>query len=86
MSSFQDTDGDGVPNVPTLYADSLGRKVVEDSYALKNLLKQPNKYAFILAALFLLVVVLVLLLLLQVVKLVRKLLGRSRGSVRSKTS
>ena len=59
MQSFKDTDGDGVPNVPQVYATQEGRKVVEDSTDIKDLIKNPNKFTFIILGV--LVVVLVLL-------------------------
>ena len=69
MQSFADTDGDGVPNVPQTYATKEGRKVVEDSTEIGDLIKNPNKFTFIILAV--LVVVLVLLVLL--VKWFRKI-------------
>lgn len=77
MASFQDTDTDGIPNVPSLYAGSLERKIVEDSRSLGDLLKAPNKYAVIIVLVLLLAVILVVLLLLLIGKLIRKLLGKS---------
>ena len=43
LESFQDTDGDGIPNMPQAYASPQGRKVVEDSRSLGDLLKNLNK-------------------------------------------
>lgn len=37
LESFQDTDGDGIPNMPQAYASPQGRKVVEDSRSLGDL-------------------------------------------------
>ena len=48
MESFEDTDGDGVGNVPAVYAAEEGRKVVEDSKNLGDLLKNPNKFFFMI--------------------------------------
>lgn len=63
MDSFEDTDGDGIGNVPAKYAGPEGRKVVEDSRNLFDLLKNPNKFFFIIvcAALVLLAVLVLLL-------------------------
>ena len=64
MQSFEDTDGDGTPNVPQTYASAEGRKVVEDSTKLGDLLKNPNKFFFmILGIVFALILILVLILL-----------------------
>ncbi len=62
MSSFDDTDGDGIGNVPQKYGTTEGRKVVEDSKKLTDLLKNPNKFFFmILGAVLLILALLVVL-------------------------
>ncbi len=43
LESLEDTNGDGIADVPGYYASSLNRKVVEDSTAISDLLKKPNK-------------------------------------------
>lgn len=48
MESFADTDGDGIGNVSAKYAQTEGRKVVEDSKNIVDLLKNPNKFFFII--------------------------------------
>jgi len=59
MSSFEDTDGDGVGNVPEKYGSLEGRKVVEESKNLLDLVKNPNKFFFmILGAILLLLAIL----------------------------
>ncbi len=45
MQSFEDTDGDGIANVSDYYSTTHGRKVVEDSRNIADLLKHPNKFA-----------------------------------------
>ena len=45
MQSFEDTDGDGIANVSDYYSTTHGRKVVEDSRNIVDLLKHPNKLA-----------------------------------------
>ena len=72
MESFEDTDGDGVPNVPQTYAVQEGRKVVEDSKAIGDLIKNPNKFTFIIGGLLLIIIVLLVLLVLWFRKLSRK--------------
>jgi hypothetical protein len=59
MQSFEDTDGNGVANVDSRYASYEGRKVVEDSKALGDLLKQPNKFFFWIVGIVLVVVILI---------------------------
>ena len=72
MESFADTDGNGIANVDARYASYEGRKVVEDSKALGDLLKQPNKFFFWIVGILLAVVLLVVLLLVFIIKGIRK--------------
>lgn len=72
MQSFEDTDGDGIPNVPQTYATKEGRKVVEDSKDIKDLIKNPNKFTFIILGILAVVLVLLVLLFLWFRKLSRK--------------
>jgi len=72
MESFPDTDGDGLANVPASYSENQGRKVVEDGGNLWDLIKNPNKYAVIIAAAVLLFIFLVVLVVRLVVKLVKR--------------
>lgn len=71
MKSFEDTDGDGIANVPEKYAVSEGRKIVEDSKNILDLVKNPNKFFFMIIGVVLLALVLVVVLILVIVKLVR---------------
>lgn len=72
LDSFEDTDGDGISNVPAYYAESLGRKVVDDSTSLGSLLKNPNKFAIMFAAVILVVLLIVILLIVGIVKAIRR--------------
>lgn len=73
MDSFEDTDGDGISNVPAVYSSARGYKIVEDSTNLIDLVKNPNKYAVIIVCVILLLVVVVVLLLILIIKLLRKI-------------
>ena len=73
LDSFEDTDGDGISNIPTIYNESKGYKVVEDSTNLIDLVKNPNKYAVIIVCAVFLVIILVVSLIVLMVKLVKKL-------------
>ena len=73
MASFEDTDGDGIGNVPDYYSTLHDRKKVEDSRSLSALLKKPNRFAFILLGVILTAILLVVCLVLLLRKLVRKL-------------
>ena len=78
MTSFEDTDGDGVGNVPAKYAKKEGRKVVEDSKRLGDLLKNPNKFFFIIIALVVVVILLLVLLILGVVAITKRIVRKVR--------
>ena len=78
MTSFEDTDGNGVPNVPEYYRTLHDRKVVETSRSPAALLKKPNRFTALFAALIAVAVLLVAGVVLLVRKLVRRLTGRRR--------
>lgn len=78
LESLEDTDGDGIANVPQYYAATQHRKVVEDSRALGDLIKNPNKYAVILAAVLLLLLVIVALLIVFIIKAIRRCIRRMK--------
>ncbi len=80
MESFADTDGDGIGNVPVKYASFEGRKVVEESSAIGDLLKNPNKYFFMILG----VVFVVLMLLVYILNILVKMLKRFLKSSRKK--
>ena len=48
MESFEDTDGDGISNVPEYYNTVHDRKVVDDSRNPIDLIKNPNKFSVII--------------------------------------
>ena len=72
MQSFDDTDGDGIANVPEYYAAIHGRKVVDDSKNIIDLVKHPNKFSAIIIMICLIVVVIIVLVIVLIRKLVRK--------------
>lgn len=75
MTSFADTDNDGVGNVPEKYSTEEGRKVVEDSKNIIDLLKNPNKFFFMILAVILVVLALltgVVILIVNIIKRVRR--------------
>lgn len=73
MASFEDTDGDGIANVPSSYSQIQGRKVVEDSKNIGDLLKNPNKYAIMIVAVVITVILVVVLIAILVVKLIKRM-------------
>ena len=72
MQSFEDTDGDGIANVPEYYETTHGRKVVEDSRNIIDLVKQPNKFSAMIAGICLILIVIIVL----VVFLIRRMIRR----------
>lgn len=79
MESLEDTDGDGTANIPQIYASAQGRKIVEDSISLKDLLKQPNKYAFMIFGVILAALIIIILLVVLICKIVRRILRSRRN-------
>lgn len=73
IDSFEDTDGDGISNVPSYYNELHGRKVVEDSRNIIDLIKNPNKYAVIIVLAVIVVIAIFILLVVGIVKLIRKI-------------
>ncbi len=73
MESFEDTDADGVGNVPVRYASLEGRKVVEDSKKLGDLLKNPNKFFFMIIGMVLVALILVVLIFILLSKFIKKI-------------
>lgn len=78
MSSFEDTDGDGVGNVPEKYGTLEGRKVVEDSKNIGELLKNPNKFFFMILGVILLLLAIVAGVVILIVKIVKKIKKRKK--------
>lgn len=72
MQTFPDTDGDGISNVPLSYSEPDGRKQVIESKNILDLLKKPNKYAFMIVAVVLFIILLVVFIVRLVVKLIRR--------------
>lgn len=72
MQSFDDTDGDGIANVSEYYATTHGRKVVENSRNIVQLLKNPNKFFMLMIGIVTVAVLIVLLLIFFIRKVLRK--------------
>lgn len=78
MTSFEDTDGDKVPNVPQTYAVEEGRKVVEDSKNIVDLLKNPNKFFFIIIGVILVVIAILIAIIVLIIKLIKMVVKKIR--------
>lgn len=72
MESFEDSDGDGIADVPEEYRKTQGRKVVEDSKDIGDLVKNPNKYTAIIIGAVVAVIVIIVLIILLIRKLVKR--------------
>lgn len=84
MRSFPDTDGDSISNIPASYSEDKGRKQVENSRNIFDLLKNPNKYAAMIAAVVLILILVVVLLIRLVLKLVKRINQKDAGRLRRK--
>ncbi len=78
MSSFEDTDGDGIGNVPQKYATEEGRKVVEDSKKVGDLLRNPNKFFFMVLGIVLIVAALVVAIVFVIAKVVQRVIRKRK--------
>lgn len=76
LQSLPDTDGDGIANIPASYSEPQGRKVVDDSKNIIDLIKSPNKYAAAIVAIIVILILLVVLIVRLVVKLVKRIRRR----------
>ncbi len=72
MESFEDSNGDGIADVPEEYRKPQGRKVVEDSKDIGDLVKNPNKYTAIIIGAVVAVIVVIVLIILLIRKLVKR--------------
>ena len=71
MTSFKDTDEDGIGNVPAIYGTMEGRKVVENSKNIFDLVKNPNKFFFLIIGLILVLILIIVLLVIFIVKFIK---------------
>ena len=78
MSSFEDTDGDGIGNVPQKYATKEGRKLVEDSKKVGDLLKNPNKYFFMVLGIVLVVIAILVTIIFVIVKVAQRVIRKRK--------
>nr|WP_297863994.1 bifunctional UDP-sugar hydrolase/5'-nucleotidase [uncultured Acetatifactor sp.] len=79
LDSLEDKDGDGISDIPEYYAGTQGRKIIEDSKALSDLVKHPNRFTFIILGMMLLVLILAALLIVFIVKLVKRVMRRRKN-------
>ena len=84
MQSFDDTDGDGIANVSEYYATTNhGRKVVEDSKNIIDLVKHPNKFFAIIVGICIAVILVIILLVFLIRKMIRRIKNNKRDNKNS---
>lgn len=71
LESFEKNE-DGIPQIPDRYEKPEGRKVVEDSRNIIDLVKNPNKYFFAIIGIVLFAAAILVLFIVLIVKLIRK--------------
>ena len=84
MQSFEDTDGDGIANVPEYYETTHGRKVVEDSRNIIDLVKQPNKFSAMIAGICLIFIVIIVLVVFLIRRMIRRIKVRKGREIQNK--
>ena len=78
METFADTDGDGIPNVPDYYEGKQGRKVIDDSKNIIDLIKNPNKYTALIIGVVVVLIVLLLGIILLLKKFIKMVVGKRK--------
>ena len=78
MASFPDTDNNGIPNVDFRYATNEGRKVVEDSKNIIDLVKDSNKFFYAIVGILLAVLLILILIIVLIVKVIKWCFGKKR--------
>ena len=78
METFEDTDGDGIPNVPDYYEGKQDRKVINDSKNILDLIKSPNKYAAMIIGVVVVLIVVLLAIILLIKKIVKVVVRKIR--------
>ena len=76
MESFEDTDGDGIANVPEYYSTTHYRKQVDDSRNIVDLVKNPNKFTAIIVGVIAVLILLVIFIIVLIKKIVKKVKSR----------
>lgn len=78
MDSFEDTDGDGVGEVPAKYDTKEGRKVVDDSKSILKRINHLNKFTFLIIGILSIVVVILVIIVLGTWTLGKKIVKKCR--------
>lgn len=73
MASFEDTDGNGTPNISEYYGTAHGRKVSDNSKNVVDLVKNPNKFTAIIVGAAAVLILLLIFIIVLVKKFVKKM-------------
>jgi hypothetical protein len=76
MVDDEDTDGDGIANVPEYYSTTHYRKQVDDSRNIVDLVKNPNKFTAIIVGAIAVLILLVIFIIVLIKKIVKKVKSR----------
>lgn len=76
MESFEDTDGNGIPNVPMSYQEEQGRKIVNENANLLQMFTGLNTYSIVIIAVVVVAVLLLLIIIFLLIKAGRAICRR----------
>ncbi len=79
MESFEDTDGDGIANVPQYYSEEHDRKVVDEDTSLSARLSHPNKFFAMIVGIIAILILLLVLLIVVIVKIVKRVRRKKKS-------
>jgi len=82
LSSFEKTDG--ISTIPAKYAKSEGRKVINDSTDLKDILRNPSAPFLKVAGILLLVILIIVLVIILLVRLIRRITHKQSNKIAEK--
>ena len=86
IASFPDDNGDGVADIPNMYASTGSRKIVSDSRNIIDLVKNPNKYAVLIVSVVIVLLVLIFLLFFLPIRAIRRRLKKKKAKATSPQS
>ncbi len=82
LSSFEKIDG--ISTIPAKYAKSEGRKVINDSTDLKDILRNPSAPFLKVAGILLLVILIIVLVIILLVRLIRRITRKQSNKIAEK--
>ncbi len=82
LSSFEKTDG--ISTIPAKYAKSEGRKVINDSTGIKDILLNPSAPFLKVAGILLLAILIIVLIIILLVKLIRRVTRKQSNKIAEK--